>query len=237
MRLRWPLTALITLLFRPAGAHAHMTIQGMNHFASGALHPLMTPAHVLILLGLGLWLGQHPPLRIKFPMAIFAAFSAAGLGLSATGWIAGVHPAILAGIALCVGIAVAVGKQLPSWLRGGFLAAGALAIGLDSAPEPSTARAVCSTLIGTWLALFLVAVNVAHYTSLAAEKDKQWLHIAIRVAGSWIVAISLLVLAFALRKPGLNKFRESLPTVTAPAGPATTPLPPAPLRATPDKPE
>ena len=79
---------------------------------------------------------------------------------------------------------------------------GALAIGLDSAVDNATGLAVISTLLGTWLALILCVLNGAHYVSLAAEKNKQWLNIGIRVAGSWIVAISLLVIAFALRKPG-----------------------------------
>jgi hydrogenase/urease accessory protein HupE len=199
-RLRWLSSALITLLMSPAAAEAHMTIKGVNHFTNGALHPLVTPAHVLILLGLGLWIGQHPPLRLKLPMAIFAAFSLAGLALTLTGWVAEVHPAFLAVIALCFATAVAVGKPLPSWVRGVFLAAGAVAIGLDSVAEPGPAKTVVSALLGTWLAILLIVVNIAHYTSLAAEKNKQWLHIAIRVAASWIVAISLLVLAFALRK-------------------------------------
>lgn len=212
LRFRWLSFSLLALLLSSAGAEAHMTIKGVNHFTNGALHPLVTPAHVLILLGLGLWIGQHPPLRLKFPMAIFAAFSAAGLALTLTGWITELHPAFLAGLALCIGTAVAVGKQLPSWVRNAFLAAGALAIGLDSVPEPGTAWPVASMLLGTWLALLLLVVNVAHYTSLAAEKNKQWIHIAIRVAASWIVAISLLVLAFALRKP----VNHSKPTVDSP---------------------
>lgn len=199
-RLRWLSPAFVVLLMSPASAEAHMTLQGFGHFTNGALHPLVTPAHVLILLGLGMWIGQHPPLRLKLPIAIFGAFSAAGLALTLTGRIAEVHPAFLAAMALCGGIAVAVGKQLPVWVRGIFLAAGGLAIGLDSVPEPGTAQAVASMLLGTWLAILLIVVNVAHYISLAAEKNKQWLHIAIRVAGSWIVAISLLILAFALRK-------------------------------------
>lgn len=199
-RLRRLSTALVLLLVSSAGAEAHMTLKGFGHFTNGALHPLVTPAHVLILLGLGVWIGQHPPLRLKLPMAIFGAFSAAGLTLTLTGWIAEVHPAFLAGVALCAGTAVAVGKQLPTWVRGVFLAAGGLAIGLDSVAEPGTAKAVAAMLLGTWLAILLLVVNVAHYISLAAEKNKQWLDIAIRVAGSWIVAISLLILAFALRK-------------------------------------
>jgi len=177
-----------------------MTIQGLNHFTSGALHPVMTPAHVLILLGLGLWVGQHLPFRIKVPWGVFAASSAIGLALSATNWVPTIHPAFLAVIALGAGAVVAVGKELPRWVLGVFCAAGGIAIGLDSAAEPGTAAVVFSTLLGTWLAVVLVFVNVAHYVSLAVEKNKQWLHIGIRVAGSWIVAIALLVLAFALRK-------------------------------------
>jgi len=179
-----------------------MTVKGMNHFTSGALHPLMTPAHVLVLLSLGLCVGQHPPLRLKIPLSVFAAASAMALGWTMTGRIAGVHQAILASVALAAGAVVAIGKPLPVWVRAIFCGAGALAIGLDSGADAATGLAVVSTLLGTWLALMLCVLNGAHYVSLAAEKNKQWIHIGIRVAGSWIVAISLLVVAFALRKQG-----------------------------------
>jgi len=179
-----------------------MTVQGMNHFTSGALHPLMTPAHILVLLGLGLCAGQHPPLRLKIPLSVFAAVSAIALGWTMTGKIAGVHQAILAGIALAAGAVVAIGKPLPVWARAVLCGAGGLAIGLDSGADSGTGLAVISTLLGTWLALILCVLNGAHYVSLAAEKNKQWIHIGIRVAGSWIVAISLLVVAFAFRKQG-----------------------------------
>lgn len=188
------------LLIHPAAADAHMTIEGANHFTNGVLHPLLTPAHVLVLLGLGLWIGQHPPLRLKLPAGIFAGCAAIGLALTATGWMPGVHPALLAGLALGAGAIVAVGKPLPAWVCSAFGAACALALGLDSGVETGTAAVVASTLLGTWLALVIVILNLGHYVSLAAEKDRQWIHIGIRVAGSWIVAISLLVLAFALRK-------------------------------------
>jgi hypothetical protein len=184
-------------------AQAHMTVQGMNHFTTGALHPLMTPAHVLVLLGLGLCVGQHPPLKLKLPLGVFAVASALALALTATGWVAGVHQAILAGIALSAGAVVSIGKAIPLWARAVFCAAGALAIGLDSAVDNATGLAAASTLLGTWLALILCVLNGAHYVSLAAEKNKQWVNIGIRVAGSWIVAISLLVIAFALRRKGI----------------------------------
>jgi hydrogenase/urease accessory protein HupE len=191
--------APVLVVFLPAGAQAHMTVPGMNNFVGGALHPLTVPAHVLILLGLGLGLGQHLPLRLGLAMRSFVPASALGLALTMTDWMAGVHPGILAGLALTAGVLVAWEKELPPPAQGVLLAAGALAIGLDSGQTGGT-WAVVSTLLGTWLALLIYLLNIAHYVSLAAERRRQWLRIGIRVAGSWIAAISLLVLAFALRK-------------------------------------
>ena len=184
----------------PAQAQAHMTVQGMSSFMTGALHPLMTPSHVIILLALGLAIGQHVPLRLGKPLQVFAAFSALGLALTSTGRIAGVHPAILSAIAFAIGAVVAFGRELPFPARALLIGGGALAIGLDSGMETGGAWTIFGTLAGTWVGLLVYLVNFAFYTSLAAEKKKQWLQIGIRVAGSWILAISLLMLAFALRK-------------------------------------
>ena len=177
-----------------------MTVQGMSSFMTGALHPLMTPAHVIILLALGLAVGQHVPLRLGKPLQVFATFSAIGLALTATGRIAGVHPAFLSAVAFAIGGWVALGRELPMLVRGLLIGAGALAIGLDSGVETGGTMTIIGTLAGTWVGLLVYLVNFAFYTSLAAEKKKQWLQIGIRVAGSWILAISLLMLAFALRK-------------------------------------
>jgi len=176
-----------------------MTVQGMNHFVGGALHPLTVPAHVLILLGLGLGMGQHVPLRLGLALRCFASCSALGLALTMTPWMPGVPPGVLAGIALVAGVLVALEMELPPLARGTLLAGGALAIGLDSG-QSGGVGAELSALLGTWLGLLIYLLNIAHYVSLAAERRKQWLQIGIRVAGSWIAAISLLVLAFALRK-------------------------------------
>jgi Flp pilus assembly pilin Flp len=64
--------------------------------------------------------------------------------------------------------------------------------------ETGGAAAVAKGLIGTWISINLVAGYLALCVSNGAEKP--WARIAMRVAGSWIIAISLLVLAFSLRK-------------------------------------
>jgi len=180
---------------------AHMTAPGMGNFASGLLHPWMTPTHVLLLLALGLWLGQHTPLRLGMAGKVFAPLSAVALLLTTTGWIAVVPSPILVCIALVTAAVVAWEARLPSSAGAVLLAAAAMALGLDSAPGTGTPFAVFSTLAGTWVGLGLGLVNIAYYVSLAAERKKQWIRIGLRVVGSWIFAISLLMLAFALR-PG-----------------------------------
>lgn len=188
-----PTTALLQF---PA---AHMTAPGMNAFSSGLLHPWMTPTHVIILLALGLWLGQHVPLRLGLPCKVFAPAAAVALAASATKWTVAVPPFILVAIALVIAAAVALETRLPSAVRVMLLAAAAIGIGLDSGPDTTKALDTFSTLAGTWVSLGLGLVNIAYYVSLAAAAQKQWIRIGIRVAGSWIFAISLLMVAFALR--------------------------------------
>ena len=193
------LLPLFAMLAFPADAAAHTTMAGANHFTGGILHPLMTPAHVLILLALGVSLGQHVPLRSGVLLRVFAPSASIALALTMTGWIP-IHPALLAVIALGAGAVVAIGKPLPSFARCTLFSAGALAIGLDSGVETGGTATVISTLLGTWIGLLLFLFAIAYYASLAAERKRQWIDIALRVAGSWNVAISLLMLAFALRK-------------------------------------
>jgi hypothetical protein len=62
--------------------------------------------------------------------------------------------------------------------------------------------AIAGTLLGTWVSLGIGLINIAYYVSLAAERERKWIGIGLRIAGSWIFAISLLMLAFALRHQG-----------------------------------
>ncbi len=192
--------AALLLLALPAVAEAHTSVPGMNHFMNGFLHPLLTPLHVLILLALGVSLGQRVPLRAGVLLRVFAPVAAVALALTTTGWLPAVHPAVLAAIALGAGAVVAVGKEIPALARGALFAAAALGIGLDSGAETGTAAAVITSLLGTWIGLPVWLYSIAYYSSLAAARKMKWVDIALRVAGSWIIAISLLLLAFALRK-------------------------------------
>jgi hydrogenase/urease accessory protein HupE len=174
-------------------------MKGASDFMAGVLHPVTTPAHVLILLGLGLALGQHVPLKLRMPLLVFAPVAALALALTPCFTFTVPQP-VLIGIALIAGAVVALGKQLPTFARGALFAAAALAMGLDSGVETGGVGVVVRTLLGTFAGLVIGLISIAFYASLAAEQKRKWLHIGLRVMGSWIVAISLLMLAFALRK-------------------------------------
>lgn len=189
---------VLLFLVLPSTAHAHLTVEGAGEIASGALHPLMTPAHVMIVLGLGLLLGQQVPLDLKMPMAVLACVSAAALALTATGRITGVYQPVLIVIALCPAAFVALEKRPPRAVMAALCAAAAAGVGLDSGVENAGAAVMVKSLLGTWISLNLVAGYLAICVSNGAGKT--WARVGIRVLGSWIIAIAFLMLAFSLKR-------------------------------------
>ena len=192
------IAAVAALLAFPTTASAHLTVQGLGDLGNGALHPLATPSHILILLALAVLLGRRIPLDLKFPMLVLAPASAIALLLTTTGWVNGVAQPFLTGVALVTAVLVALDIDPSREIIAGLCAAAAVGIGLDSGVETGGAAAVAKGLIGTWFSLNFLTGYLALCISNGAEKP--WARIAMRVAGSWIIAISLLVLAFSLRK-------------------------------------
>jgi len=179
-------------------AQAHMLVEGAGDFVNGALHPFFTPAHTLILLGSALLLGQQVSCRVGLTIRVFAACSAIGLACTIPGQIPEIPQACLVGFALCLGMLVASERRLPGWALAGLGALAALGIGLDSGLEAPVVANVPKMLLGNWLSMNAVTFYLAICASNGA--DKQWARTGIRVIGSWIIAVSLLVLAFALKR-------------------------------------
>ena len=183
----------------PGGAQAHTPIQGMGEVGSGLLHPLLTPPHLLLLVALGFLLGQQRPLRLGRPVGSFAVGTGLGLLATTTGAVHGVLTPVLMLLALPIAVLVAAAWPTPLAVRLVLCAAAALALGLDSGVDPGTlAIPAAKTLAATAVSLVLCVVNVAFYVSLLPPRP--WAQIGVRIIGSWIVAIALLMLAFALRR-------------------------------------
>lgn len=179
---------------------AHVAVEGWSDLANGAIHPLVNPAQMLVVAGLALLLGAQVPLRVKRPLVVFASTAAIALGLTPAGISGEVWQPVLCAIALCLGGVVALGRPVPPLLVDGFCLIAAVALGLDSGVETAGWVAVLKTLVGTLFGLILLTF----YTALASSNatGKPWAVAGVRILGSWIVAISLMVLAFSLTGKG-----------------------------------
>ena len=184
-------------MFPFPSALAHVPIEGWGDFANGAIHPVLNPGHALLIVGLALLLGQQVPFKVRTPMLFFAPASALALALSATGLIGGNWPPVMMGHTLSLGVLVTIARNPRPPVIHAFCLAAAVLLGLDSEVEAGDIPAVMQTFTGTWLALNLLLLYITLASSNATGKPIP--ANAVRVLGSWIVAISLLILAFEMR--------------------------------------
>jgi urease accessory protein len=159
---------------------------------SGLLHPVSTPAHLIALIGLGLIAGRNFLRTGVTILATFAFGLAAGLG--AIAWGVGETPAsdvLLASAALC-GVIAASGVAVPLPLAASVALVSGGALGLDSPPESIFLSEAVAMLIGTACSGVAALTMIAFVASVMARWQQG---IVLRVAGSWIAAIAILVSA------------------------------------------
>ncbi|MDJ0834178.1 MAG: HupE/UreJ family protein [Gammaproteobacteria bacterium] len=190
----YALVCLLVLLV-PATALAHSPIQGIGNFYNGLLHPVLVPAHLLLLLAVGLFLGQQGPKRVELALGAFAAATVVGLVVA---WFAndlGLETLVLA-LSATVGLLVAMSPHIAlTWCVIIALLAG-LMLGIDSAQAELSGQDKLASLFGSGVAIYFLAL----YPLAMADyfNQKAWQKIGIRIVGSWVAASSLLVLALSL---------------------------------------
>jgi urease accessory protein len=165
---------------------------GVGGFAGGLLHPLSASAHVVVLIGLGLVAGRiFLPARAAMIVA-FALGLAAGLG--AIAWGVGETPAsdVLLASATLYGLTAAFNFAVPAWLASPMAVVSGIALGLDSPPQAILLGEAVAMLIGTACGGLAALAVIAFFASAIARLGQG---IVLRVAGSWIAAIAILVLA------------------------------------------
>lgn len=188
--------AALTLLFAvvPSLARAHSPIEGIGHFYGGMLHPLLVPPHLLLLVALGLWIGQQGLRHIEVGLPSFGAGLATGLAAAGLGYVSPLPVGLLLAPAAAAGLWVASARELPRGVIGAGSLAGGMLIGLDSVPDAGPPRDILLTLLGTGLGAGFLVV---HEAALTEFLQRPWQRIGIRILGSWVGAISIMVLALA----------------------------------------
>jgi len=187
--------ALVALA--PCAALAHGTMK-IGEFYTGLSEPVFHPDSLLVVLAVLLWSSQRgEPLLYRVPFAFAGAILAgsalalAGVALPGALWIA------RAG-ALGLGLLVAARLGLPDGASLALAVALGIATGHDATWPDRTA------LARPWLyALGLgmaVAIGWGYVASFALRFRAFWAQVAVRIVGSWIATVTLLVSALALAK-------------------------------------
>jgi urease accessory protein len=159
---------------------------------AGGLMQTLLPAHLMAIISAAL-LGARAKL---WPSIVFVAAFAVGLAAGLAALTLGVAetPAgdVLLAVALLSGLAAAAALAVPRSVVGLIAFIVGAALGLDSTPDAILLRNAIVGLVGTWCAgVTLLMAALAAATLLT----RLWNGIVLRVAGSWIAATAMLVLA------------------------------------------
>src|SRR5262249_52125119 len=151
--------ALALLLTIVDTANAHAPVPGLDGFPGGLLHPVFVPAHLVALIGLGLFTGHQQHARL-LAVLFFAAGLAIGLGAMALA--VGETPAntVLLATAAITGALTALAVSMPRVVTCLLAAVTGAAIGLDSPPHVISVTEATLMLIGTGIGALIVLTAI-----------------------------------------------------------------------------
>ncbi|MCG8381025.1 MAG: HupE/UreJ family protein [Gammaproteobacteria bacterium] len=193
------LVVCLSLWVVPEVSLAHSSIQGIGTFYNGLLHPILVPAHLLLLVAVGLFLGQQDSKAIQPALGVFAFATIAGL-TAAWFFTASQTETLILVLSAVIGLVIAVSPKIPLLLSVVIALLAGFLLGSDSAQEALSDKDKFVTLFGNGVAIyFLVFYSMVLVDYL---NKKAWQRIGIRIVGSWVAASSLLVLALPFSSQG-----------------------------------
>lgn len=181
----------------PVPAEAHLATTRFGDFYGGALHVATAPEHVLALLALGLLSGLQQPRDARWMLA------AAPFGLLAGALIAVAAPLDVLASALDMAVLLSLGLLVTfAWrLRAAVLAGAGLLVGLlhgyQNGLEIGEGTVMPLFVLGV-AASGLIAVALIAAGAVTLQQRTSWGRIALRAGGSWIAAIGVMILGFAV---------------------------------------
>lgn len=190
------LPAAAALLLVSAPSHAHLVNTGLGPLYDGVSHFALTPEDLLPAIAIALLAGQRGSCAGRQALFVLPlAWLVGGLAGLAI-------PTIQSSTALTTASFLALGGLVAAEvrLRAEWVAALAAVVGLLhgylNGAAMSTARLGMLGIVGIVSTLFVVFASTA---ALVVSIRVPWGRIAVRVAGSWIVAIGLLLLGWSFR--------------------------------------
>jgi len=181
----------------PSWAQAHLVTTGLGPLYDGLSHFALTPEDLVPALALALLAGLRGPAHGRRALSVLPAAWLLGgsFGLAAHG---GVSPVVTSISFVLLGGLLAVDARLPLYATTMLAALLGLFHGYLNGTAMAQPGLGALALLGIVVAAFTL---VAVAASLVAPLRAAWTRVAVRVAGSWIAAIGLLLLGWAFR-PG-----------------------------------
>jgi urease accessory protein len=180
----------LSLIF-PASALAH-PMKGVGDFYAGMLHPMISVECVLPIIALSLLAGQQNRrtaigILLSFPIASVLG-ALLGLVLPVSPFVAVINTAAMA----VLGILVALNRTLPLQISVILSAVLGLTVGWANGGELTSDTSAYRFIPGlAVVGLLLISYGIG----LVHHLDKPWAKIGVRVTGSWIAAVGILVLS------------------------------------------
>jgi len=193
-----PAVGLAALLI-PARAEAHLVNTGFGPFYDGISHLFVTAPDLLVVAALSLLAGLRGNTTARGTLlAVIAAWALGGIaGLLMAPAV--VWTAITTGSFLLLGALLAADRELPPAVVIGLGALVGLMHGFLNGAESAASGIGFVGLLGSLAALAVLATLIS---ATAISLAQGWTRIAVRVAGSWIAAIGILMLGWLFR-PGV----------------------------------
>ena len=193
---RWTLLAAMCLLVWPTTAYAHLVSTGFGPFYDGIMHLALSSDDLLGVLAMALLSGLVGARHGRAVLFILSGTWLAGglLGLQFDKEIS--LPVLNTFSFLVVGVLVTLDRKLPLALVAGLATALGLLHGFLNGTATAQAGGGIVALMGIATGVF---VTVALVTAYVVSLRVAWARVAVRVAGSWIAAIGILMLGWALR--------------------------------------
>jgi hydrogenase/urease accessory protein HupE len=196
VRLRLPGLLIAAIVLAPSSARAHLVTTGLGPVYDGITHLVVSPGDLLMVVALSLLAGLGGAAHGRWALATLPAAWLIGglLGLLGTNEIS--LPILVAAALFAAGALVAADLDLSRVVMTGLVAVLGLVYGALNGTALAEAGAGALGLLG------IVATVAAVVTLLAGTVvglRAAWARIVVRVAGSWIAAIAILMLGWAIR--------------------------------------
>ena len=193
-------SVLFLCLFAALPAQAHVAVAGSEGFVVGLTQPFLEVDVGIAAVAMGLALGQRTRDLNEAAAGLFLVGFLVGLGTVFLPVQPDLPREFIYGVSLVAGLLIAAAYLLARLLSLPFGFLGGLLMGMGSGPEPASFSAVAFTAGGSLVCVtFLFMYGLAGSQWMTSPERPPWLAVALRVIGSWIVAIALLVIALSGR--------------------------------------